>query len=447
MSHEIASLPLMEESDAALARTVARRLGEAAGLSTQEQTRFATGVSEIARNAVLGRGGTVNFAVVEQAAAWGLQATVRHGESAPLPRDRARPSHDQELLMARRMSDALEIENAPGNQVLVRITKLLPPGVTVSAEQSARWQEQILRAGELSVVDLLRHQKSELGRALDALQAKEAELQVKIAEVSALNHELEETNAGLIALHRELTLRGEELEAAKAVAEEATRVRSAFLATMGHEIRTPMTAISGFTSLLLDTELDADQREFTTTIRSSCHHLLAILNDILDFSKVEAGGVKLETLPFDLRTAVDESIGLVTEAASRKGVEVARSVEDDVPEELLGDPARLRQVLINLLSNAVKFTEQGEIVVRVRREHAGAVRFSVHDTGIGIPEDQLPLIFREFHQADASTTRLYGGTGLGLAICQRLVELMGGRIWVESAVGRGSVFSFTVPLT
>jgi two-component system sensor histidine kinase/response regulator len=293
----------------------------------------------------------------------------------------------------------------------------------------------------------LRQRKGELDRALDALQAKEAELHAKFAEVSALNHELEETNAGLIALHRELTLRGEELEAAKAAAEEASRVRSAFLATMGHEIRTPMTAISGFTSLLLETELDAEQREFATTIRSSCQHLLTILNDVLDFSKVEAGGVRLESVPFDLRDCVNESIGLVAEAAGRKGLEVARFVEDDVPAELLGDPARLRQVLINLLANAVKFTEQGEVVVRVLREHAGAVRFSVHDTGIGIPADQLPLIFREFHQADASTTRLYGGTGLGLAICQRLVELMGGRIWAESSPGEGSVFSFTVPLT
>jgi signal transduction histidine kinase len=289
--------------------------------------------------------------------------------------------------------------------------------------------------------------EAELGRALDALQVKEAELQVKIAEVSALNRELAETNAGLIALHRELTQRGEELEAAKAVAEEATRVRSAYLATMGHEIRTPMTAIAGFTSLLLETELDAEQREYATTIRSSCDHLLAIMNDILDFSKVEAGGVRLESVPFDLRDCVEESLGLVAEAAGRKGVKLAHHVEDGLPAELVGDPARVRQVLINLLSNAVKFTEQGEVAVRVRPEPAGgAIRVSVHDTGIGIAEDQLPLVFREFHQADASTSRLYGGTGLGLAICRRLVELMGGRIWVESTVGAGSEFSFTLPL-
>ncbi|HYY79203.1 MAG TPA: response regulator [Actinomycetes bacterium] len=448
MKREVAGLPLAEESDAALARTVALRLGEVAGLSVPEQTRFATAVSEIARNAVRHGGGAVEFAVAEQEPACGLQATVRHRAGAGLE---GRPPAQlaEELVIARRMSDAFEIDDASGDEVVVTVTKQLPPDVSVSAALAAEWGEQILRRGGLSVLDLLRHQKTELGQALDALQAKEAELQVRIAEISALNHELEETNTGLIALHEELTMRGRELEAAKAEAEEATRAKSAFLANMSHEIRTPMNAIIGFGSLLLDTDLDADQREFASTIQTSCGHLLSIINDILDLSKVEAGNVTLEAVPFDLRACVEESIDLVAGMADRKGVEIAYAIEQGMPTQVVGDPSRVRQVLVNLLANAVKFTEQGEILVRVQpapsRQDVNVVRFSVRDTGVGIPADQLPLVFQEFHQADPSTTRLYGGTGLGLAICRRLVELMGGRIWAESVVGAGSVFQFTMP--
>jgi hypothetical protein len=207
VKREVAGLPLAEESDAALARTVALRLGEVAGLSVPEQTRFATAVSEIARNAVRHGGGAVEFAVAEQEPACGLQATVRHRAGAGLE---GRPPAQlaEELVIARRMSDAFEIDDASGDEVVVTVTKQLPPDVSVSAALAAEWGEQILRRGGLSVLDLLRHQKTELGQALDALQAKEAELQVRIAEISALNHELEETNTGLIALHEELTMRG-----------------------------------------------------------------------------------------------------------------------------------------------------------------------------------------------------------------------------------------------
>ena len=442
-THELTSLPLAEENDAALARSVALRFGEAAGLSSPEQTRFATAVSEITRHAVQCGGGALDFAVAEQDGAYRLQATVQLTGSPPDGAASASPG--EELRIARRMSDTLHIDTVDGRQ-RITITKQLPTEVAVTATVVIQWEEQILRSGALSVVDLLRHQKGELARALDALREKEAQLQANMEEISALNRELEETNAGLIALHKELMQRSEELEAAKATAEQATRAKSAFLANMSHEIRTPMNAIVGFASLLADGDLDPEQREFATTIRESCEHLLLIINDILDFSKVEAGSMTLESIPFDLRATVEASIDLVGTTASQKGINLAYTIHSDLPTKVIGDPGRLRQVLVNLLSNAAKFTEHGDILIDVQPEPGRhhMLRFSVRDTGIGIPKEQLALVFEQFHQADPSTTRRHGGTGLGLAICRRLVELMGGRIWAESEVGQGSVFNFTI---
>ena len=242
----------------------------------------------------------------------------------------------------------------------------------------------------------------------------------------------------------------EEAERLRAKAEESSLVKAQFLANMSHEIRTPMNAVIGMTGLLLDTRLDAEQREFVGTVRESGEALLAILNDVLDFSKIEANQVVVEDAVFDLRGCLESSLDLVAERAASKRIELACCIDPAVPETAWGDVTRVRQVLANLLSNAVKFTEKGEVLLSVGIEASEGercvLRFEVRDTGIGIPPDRMDRLFQSFSQVDASTTRKYGGTGLGLAISKRLVELMGGQVSVASEPGRGSTFGFTLPV-
>ncbi len=252
---------------------------------------------------------------------------------------------------------------------------------------------------------------------------------------------------GFNSMLNQIELRDKFMSGAKDAAETASRVKSEFLANMSHEIRTPMNGIMGMTELVLDTELDAEQREYLNMAKSSADALLSLINDILDFSRIEAGKLEIDAIDFSLGDNLSDTMKTLSLRAHQKGLELAYELQPEVPDGLIGDPGRLRQIIINLVGNAIKFTELGEVTVHVSVESRDSeqiyLHFIVADTGIGIPATKQAAIFEAFTQADGSTTRNYGGTGLGLTICSRLVGFMDGKIWVESELGKGSQFHFT----
>lgn len=451
--YKLGTIQVQFESDVVRARNIASSLAQEMLFDKTSSIRIGTAVSELSRNMIEhANGGIIDFHIAVREAKSGIIITfkdkghgIAHLDEIKSGAFKSAKGMGVGLIGSQRLMDDFDIKTIMGQGTEISIAKWLLQHrelLTLSKIESLTSAfNKIIERGESSMIETINAQNNEVLFLLKNLQERNEEIEI-------INKELEETNRGVVALNRELEDRAIAIEKAKQQAEQANKAKSDFLAHMSHEIRTPMNAILGFTELLQKTELNKIQSQYVDNVNNAGRALLEIINDILDFSKIEAGKLDLDIVETDLIELLDHVLELFRYSATKKELDLLLTVQPGIPQVVMVDPVRLKQILINLISNAIKFTDKGEVELKVEYQikttTACELIFSVRDTGIGITEDQKLRLFKAFSQADGSTTRKFGGTGLGLVISNLLTKKMEGNLTFQSKSGVGSIFGFNL---